>query len=177
MTTETAEAPLVRGVVAVLSLVVCAAVALVMALVPASGTGAAPSTVATANAALNAAAAACLIVGFVFIARKNVPAHRAAMLTAFGLSSLFLVGYLIHHVQVGSVPFQGTGWVRTVYFAILIPHILLAAALVPLALLTLYRGLTGRFALHRRIAKVTLPIWLYVSVSGVVVYFMLYGGV
>jgi putative membrane protein len=170
------EAPLVRGAVVVLSLVVCLAVGLVMVLVPNSVSGPVPSGLATINAAMNASAAVCLVVGLVFIKRGNERAHRAAMLAAFTFSSLFLIGYLVHHVRVGSVPFDGQGWIRTAYFAILIPHVVLATAVVPLALLSLYRGLTGRLEAHRRIAKVTLPIWLYVSVSGVVVYFMLYRG-
>lgn len=96
------------------------------------------------------------------------------MVAAFAMSSLFLVTYLLHHAQVGSVKFQGQGWVRTLYFGLLIPHVLLAAVIVPLALFTLYRGWTGRIARHRAIARYTLPLWLYVSVSGVLVYWMLY---
>jgi uncharacterized membrane protein YozB (DUF420 family) len=96
------------------------------------------------------------------------------MVTAFGLSSAFLVGYLLHHSQVGSIPFRGTGLWRPVYYGILIPHILLAAGIVPLALFTLYRGWTGRIEAHRRIARYTLPLWLFVSASGVSVYAMLY---
>lgn len=87
---------------------------------------------------------------------------------------MFLVTYLIHHAQVGSVPFQGKGAIRVVYFSLLIPHIVLSAAVVPMALLTIYRGWTNRVALHRKIARITLPIWLFVSGSGVAVYFMLY---
>ena len=112
----------------------------------------------------------CLLLGYAYIRKKNIAAHRACMLTAFGASSLFLVTYLMHHAQVGSVPFRGQGLVRWVYLSILIPHIVLAAGIVPLALLTLYRGYTGRVASHRKIARYTLPIWLYVSISGVVVY-------
>jgi len=96
------------------------------------------------------------------------------MLSAFALSSVFLVTYLVHHAQVGSVKYQGEGVLRALYFALLVPHILLAAVVVPLALLTIYRGWTNRITLHRRIARVTLPVWLFVSVSGVIVYFMLY---
>jgi uncharacterized membrane protein YozB (DUF420 family) len=115
-----------------------------------------------------------LTVGFAFIRRKNVPAHRACMLSAFGVSAIFLVSYLVYHAQAGSVPFQGRGWVRPVYFALLLSHIVLAAVIVPLALTTIHRAWTGRFDRHRRIARWTLPIWLYVSVTGVVVYLMLY---
>jgi uncharacterized membrane protein YozB (DUF420 family) len=96
------------------------------------------------------------------------------MLAAVGCSTLFLISYLIYHYQVGSVRFQGQGWIRSVYFTILITHTILAAAVVPLALITLTRALRERFDSHRRIARWTLPIWLYVSVTGVVVYWMLY---
>lgn len=96
------------------------------------------------------------------------------MLTAFGFSVAFLAVYLTHHAQVGSVPFRGTGWSRVVYFALLIPHVILATAVVPLAVTTIRRGLSGRVQEHRRIARKTLPIWLYVSVTGVLVYLMLY---
>jgi len=126
------------------------------------------------NAVLNTLAAVLLTAGFVFIKRKNIEAHKAAMLLAFGVSTLFLICYLIHHARVGSVQFQGTGVWRIVYFAILIPHVLLATAVVPMALVTIYRGLTGRIAKHRALARATLPIWLFVSVSGVLVYLMLY---
>jgi putative membrane protein len=138
---------------------------------PATG---APSAIATLNAFLNGCATFCLLTGFVFIRKRNIRWHRRAMLAAFGISSMFLITYLIHHAQVGSVPFQGQGAIRAVYFSLLIPHIVLSAAVVPMALLTIYRGWTNRVALHRKIARVTLPIWLFVSASGVAVYFMLY---
>jgi len=126
------------------------------------------------NAVLNSISATLLVVGYVFIRRKNIVAHRTCMLAAFGVSCVFLVSYLTHHYQVGSVPFRGTGALRTVYFAILIPHVILATAVVPMALLTIYRGLTGNIERHRPLARITLPVWLFVSVSGVVVYLMLY---
>lgn len=129
----------------------------------------------TLNACLNAAAGVCLLAGYFFIRRRNVEAHRRSMLTAFALSGLFLVSYLVHHARVGSVPYTGTGWLRTLYFSILIPHVLLAAAVVPLALVTIRRGLKGNVERHRPIARVTLPVWLFVSATGVIVYFMLYG--
>jgi uncharacterized membrane protein YozB (DUF420 family) len=135
-----------------------------------------PDFLPTLNAALNAAAGACLVAGYRFIRRKEVEKHRRAMLTAFGISVVFLISYLTHHARVGSVPYQGTGVMRVVYFAILIPHILLAAAVVPLAIVTLRRGLKGQIDKHRPLARITLPVWLYVSVTGVVVYVMLYGG-
>lgn len=133
-----------------------------------------PGTLATLNAILNGAATLCLVAGWVFIRRGDRARHRLCMLSAFGLSIVFLISYLIHHAQVGSVPFRGTGSLRTIYFAILIPHVLLAAAVVPLALVTLVRALRERFDLHKRIARVALPVWLYVSVSGVAIYLMLY---
>ena len=132
------------------------------------------SALPAVNAFLNGTSAVLLSVGFVFIRRKNVPAHRACMLSAFGVSAVFLVSYLVYHAQAGSVPFQGRGWVRPVYFALLLSHIVLAAVIVPLALTTIHRAWTGRFDRHRRIARVTLPLWAYVSVTGVVIYWMLY---
>ena len=126
------------------------------------------------NAALNGAAAVLLTAGYSFIRRRNIKAHRACMVTAFLTSTAFLISYAIYHARVGSVPFQGHGWIRPVYFFILTTHIVLAAAIVPLALVTLSRALREQFDRHRRIARWTLPIWLYVSVTGVVVYFLLY---
>jgi putative membrane protein len=128
----------------------------------------------TVNAALNATAAALLVWGFLLIRRKRIPQHRAVMMTAFATSCLFLAGYLTYHFQVGTVRFQGTGALRGLYLAILGTHTVLAAAVPPLAIVTLNRGLSSRFDKHRRIARWTLPIWLYVSVTGVVVYVMLY---
>jgi uncharacterized membrane protein YozB (DUF420 family) len=126
------------------------------------------------NAILNSIAALLLVLGFVFIKQKKVAQHRACMLAAFAVSAVFLVCYVVHHAQVGSVPFRGPAALRPVYFAILIPHVLLAMAVVPLALVTISRGLKGKVEKHRRLARVTLPVWLFVSVSGVVVYLMLY---
>lgn len=128
----------------------------------------------TLNAALNTLSAVFLCGGYLFIRRKNRDAHRACMLSAFTCSILFLVSYLIYHYQVGSVPFKGQGWIRLVYFTILLTHTILAVAVVPLALITFTRALRERFDAHRRIARWTFPIWLYVSVTGVVVYSMLY---
>ena len=126
------------------------------------------------NATLNFTAAVLLIWGYVLIRRKQVQTHRKVMLTAFAVSSLFLVFYLLYHSQVGSVRYQKTGALRTIYLSILATHTVLAAAVPPLAIITLNRGLRARFDKHRRIARWTLPIWLYVSVTGVVVYMMLY---
>ncbi len=126
------------------------------------------------NASLNGLAAIFLVAGFVFIRRRNAVAHRLSMLTAFACSMAFLVSYLYYHSQVGSVRFQGTGPIRTLYFTVLISHTILAALVPFLAGVTLYRALRERFDCHRAIARWTLPIWLYVSVSGVVIYWMLY---
>lgn len=128
------------------------------------------------NAALNAIAGVLLIAGYILIRRRRIQAHRACMLGAFVVSALFLASYVIYHAQAGSRPFPGTGIARTIYFAILIPHVILAAAVLPLALVTLRRGLRRDDERHRRIARWTLPIWLFVSVTGVIVYLMLYQG-
>lgn len=128
----------------------------------------------TLNAVLNTASALCLVAGYVFIKRRRIAEHRLAMLSAFVISAVFLVSYLIHHAQVGSVPFQGSGFARVLYFVVLIPHIILAALVVPMAVVTIKRGLGGDIERHRPLARVTLPVWLYVSASGVVVYLMLY---
>ncbi len=126
------------------------------------------------NACLNAAAAVALLIGFWLIRRGRWRAHRAAMITALVLSGAFLTSYLVYHAQVGSVRFQGQGWVRTLYLSILATHTVLATAVPVLAIVTLSRALRRRFDRHRAIARWTLPIWLYVSVTGVVVYWMLY---
>lgn len=127
------------------------------------------------NALLNATSGLLLAAGYVAIKRRRISTHRALMLSACVVSALFLTSYVIYHAQAGSKPFEGTGWMRTAYFAILIPHVILAATLLPLAGVTLARGLARRDRDHRRIARVTFPIWLFVSVTGVVVYVMLYG--
>jgi putative membrane protein len=126
------------------------------------------------NASLNAVSAVLLATGFVFIHRRDVERHRLCMLGAFVVSTLFLVCYVVYHLEHGSTPFTGRGWVRPLYFGLLVSHVLLAMAVVPLALVTLYRAWHDDFARHRRIAVVTFPIWMYVSVTGVVVYWMLY---
>ncbi|HTS30611.1 MAG TPA: DUF420 domain-containing protein [Bryobacteraceae bacterium] len=128
----------------------------------------------TVNATLNAISAVLLVWAYTLIRRKQVDQHRRVMLTAFGTSCLFLVCYLVYHAQVGSVRFQHPGAIRTVYLTILATHTVLAAAVPVLAIITLRRGLSGRYDKHRRIARWTLPIWLYVSVTGVAVYMMLY---
>jgi uncharacterized membrane protein YozB (DUF420 family) len=126
------------------------------------------------NASLNGASAVLLLIGRWFISKGRVASHRATMIIAVITSTLFLISYLYYHAHVGSVRFQGTGWSRSVYFTILISHVVLAAAIVPLVIITLTRALRERFDRHRAIARWTYPLWLYVSVTGVLVYFMLY---
>ena len=126
------------------------------------------------NACLNTISAAFLCYGYVLIRRRQIEKHRAMMISAFIASVLFLISYLIYHAKVGSVPFKGSGPIRTVYLAILFTHTVLAAAVPFLAVITLRRGLRRDDAKHRAIAKWTFPIWLYVNVTGVVVYVMLY---
>jgi uncharacterized membrane protein YozB (DUF420 family) len=128
----------------------------------------------TVNATLNATSGVFLLIGYVLIRRRRIKAHRNAMLAAFASSTLFLVSYLIYHANVGSRPFGGQGAIRLVYFAVLISHVILAAAILPMAISTLSRGLRGRYVEHKRIARWTFPTWMYVSVTGVIVYFMLY---
>jgi uncharacterized membrane protein YozB (DUF420 family) len=126
------------------------------------------------NATLNGMAGLCLLAGYYFIRQRQIARHRAAMIGAFAMSTLFLISYVVYHANIGSKPFQGQGPIRVIYFAILITHIILATTVVPLALITLARGLKREDVRHRRIAKITWPIWMYVSVTGVVVYLMLY---
>jgi uncharacterized membrane protein YozB (DUF420 family) len=126
------------------------------------------------NATLNAISTVFLTVGWLFIRQRQVDRHRLCMLGAFTTSALFLTSYVVYHANVGSVPFNGQGVIRVVYFTILITHVVLAAAILPLALITLSRALARRFDRHRKIARWTLPLWLYVSVTGVVIYVMLY---
>ena len=134
------------------------------------------SVLPTLNACLNATAAVAIVTGVLAIRRRRVAVHRAAMLTAFAVSTVFLVSYLVYHYQAGSKRFEGPGWLRVVYLAILLTHTVLAVAIVPLVVTTLYRALTRQFARHVPLARWTFPLWLYVSVTGVVVYWMLYHG-
>lgn len=126
------------------------------------------------NATLNSISTMLLLFGYYFIKRKEIERHRLCMVLAFLTSCIFLVSYLIYHYYAGSVPFQGQGWIRSVYFTILITHIILAAAVPVLALMALYRALRKDFKRHRAIARWAWPIWMYVSVTGVAVYMMLY---
>lgn len=126
------------------------------------------------NASLNAISGLLLIVGYFLMRARRIEQHRRFMMAAFSTSSLFLLSYLVYHAQVGSVPFTRYGFVRPLYFAILITHVTLAVVVLPLAILTLARGLNARYPEHRRIARWTFPLWLYVSVTGVLVYVLLY---
>jgi len=130
----------------------------------------------TLNAILNATSGILITIGFFLIRRKQIAAHRSCMIGAVISSSLFLISYLVYHIgfKAGVSRFMGTGWIRPVYFGILISHTILAITIVPLVAVTLTRALRGRFMLHRRIARWTFPMWLYVSVTGVIVYLMLY---
>jgi len=126
------------------------------------------------DAVLNGLAAVLLVIGLVLIKNRKIQAHRNVMLTAFGISTLFLIGYLTYHAHAEIVYFKGTGVIRTIYMAILWTHTPLAAAVPVLAIITLNRGLKARFDKHRAIAKWTWPIWMYVNVTGVVIYIMLF---
>jgi len=154
-------------------------VVLVVAILLLAPRGASPrrldlSALPLLNAGLNGASAILLSMAYLFIRHRQVRRHRVCMLAAFGLSVLFLASYVIYHAIAGSMRFAGPDWIRPIYYTILTSHIVLAALVLPLALTTLYRAWQGRFVRHRRIARWTFPIWLYVSVSGVVVYLMLY---
>jgi putative membrane protein len=132
------------------------------------------SDLPTLNALLNATSAVLLFLGWRAIRRRRIERHRRLMLSAFACSMLFLTSYVVYHAQAGSRPFPGHGAVRVVYLVILLTHVVLAAGIVPLALVTLRRGLRRDDAAHRRVARLTLPLWAYVSVTGVVIYVMLY---
>lgn len=126
------------------------------------------------NATLNGISGILLVIGYALIRARRIDQHRKVMIAAFTASSLFLVCYVIYHAQVGSVRFTRQGFVRPIYFTILVTHVVLATIVVPMAIITLSRGLKGRYAHHRRIARWTFPIWLYVSITGVLVYVLLY---
>jgi uncharacterized membrane protein YozB (DUF420 family) len=162
------------GLIGVLSLLVLGVVG-ALTLGPGGGRGTVDvSALPAVNATLNGTAAVLLATGFALIRRRRVRAHLATMTAAFAVSTLFLVTYVVYHYHAGSRPFTGQGIVRPLYFFLLLTHIVLAAAIVPLALVTLWRAWRGQFARHRRVARWTLPIWLYVSVTGVLVYWLLY---
>jgi putative membrane protein len=142
---------------------------------PGEGGRADVASLPTLNAIINGACAVLLAAGWVCVRRRRIAAHRACMLGAFCGSVLFLLSYVAYHALAGSRPYTGQGWLRAVYFTILVSHIVLAAAMVPFVLTTLYRALGGDFVRHARLARVTLPVWLYVSITGVLVYWLLYG--
>jgi putative membrane protein len=161
--------------IGLLSLVVVLVVGgLLLGHTPGHGGRADVTALPTLNAVLNGTSAVLLGAGWAFIRRRRIAAHRACMLGAFCVSLLFLVSYVTYHALAGSRPFTGQGWVRGVYFPLLVSHILLAAAMVPFVLTTLYRALSGDFRRHAWLARRTLPVWLYVSVTGVLVYWLLY---
>ncbi len=128
----------------------------------------------TVNALLNMISFTLLIIGYRHIKAGRREQHKKYMIAAFSVSGLFLVSYLVYHANVGSVKYMGEGWTRPLYFTILLSHIILAAVVPPMAILTLYRGLKGKFDLHKPLARKTFPIWIYVSITGVIVYLMLY---
>ena len=128
----------------------------------------------TLNAILNATSGILVLIGFLFIRRRRIAAHRACMIAAVCVSILFLISYIVYHYHHGATRFTGTGIVRTLYFVILISHTILAVVIVPFVIITLRRALKNQFARHMKIARWTFPMWLYVSVTGVIVYFMLY---
>lgn len=132
------------------------------------------SSLPTLNAALNATSATLLMIGYLFIRRRRITAHKLCMVAALLVSTLFLISYIYYHYHHGATAFPGGGWVRILYFSILIPHTTMAVVIVPLALTTVYRAWRGQFDRHKRIARWTLPLWLFVCVTGVVVYWMLY---
>jgi putative membrane protein len=163
------------SLIGLLSLVVVLLVALLLlGHTPGRGGRADVAALPALNAVLNGASAVLLTCGWLAIRRRRITVHRACMLGAFSVSVLFLVSYVVYHALAGSRAFAGQGWIRPVYFAVLISHVLLAAAMVPFVLTTLYRALGADFARHARLARFTLPVWLYVSVTGVVVYLILY---
>ena len=163
------------SLIGVLSLVVVLIVGvLLLGHTPGRGGRADVAALPALNAVLNGASAVLLTGGWLAIRRRRIAVHRACMLAAFSVSVLFLVSYVVYHALAGSRPFTGQGWIRPVYFAVLSSHVVLAAAMVPFVLTTLYRALGADFPRHVRLARVTLPVWLYVSVTGVVVYLVLY---
>jgi len=159
---------------AILSTVAVAFIAFIL-LRERGGSGPDLSFMPAVNASFNALSALCLVAGYVAIRRKQIAVHRVLMVTAFASSAIFLVGYLSYHFVKGDTHYTGVGAIRVVYFALLISHILLSLSVVPLALTSFYFAFTRSFARHRRLNRVFLPIWLYVSVTGVVIFFMLRG--
>jgi putative membrane protein len=174
---ETRQRPSVALPVALIVAVSAAAVCFLLWLIyfhhPLDGSVSRLRFLPALNSLLNGLCTVALLTGFYFIRRRNIPAHRVSMMTAFVFSSLFLVSYIVNHALHGETHFPGFGTVRTVYLTILISHITLSVVALPMVLTTFFLSLSGRFPLHRKLARVTLPIWLYVSVTGVVVHAML----
>ena len=169
------EEQLTRAVIGVLSVTIVGLVALlILRSPPASPADPTQSILPVVNATLNGSSAVLLSLGYYFIRRRRIRAHRLCMSISVVLSGMFLVTYVVHHYQVGTVKFLGPAWLKTIYLCVLAPHVILAAVMVPMVLTTLAHAWRGRFQRHRRLARWTLPIWLYVSVSGVVVYWLLY---
>jgi putative membrane protein len=164
---------LALGVIGVVSAVVVIAVA-VLLLGGRAHEGADVAALPALNAVLNGLSAALLTAGYVFIRRRRVAAHLACMVSAFGVSTLFLISYVVYHYHAGSRPFTGPASVRPLYLLLLLTHVVLAAVILPLALTTIYRALSAQFVRHVAIARWTLPLWLYVSITGVIIYWMLY---
>jgi putative membrane protein len=162
-------------IVYAVSIVICLAVAFLIYFPQALavGGGMNVSYLPRFHAFLNGSVAVCLVVGYTLVRQKRYKAHKTAMVTAFILSSIFLVSYVIYHSQAPATKFGGEGWIRPVYYTILLTHIVLAAGILPLALFTIVRSWRGEFAKHKAIARWTLPLWLYVAITGVVVYFMI----
>ena len=160
------------GVTSVLALALLAV--LLLGREPRPDGGVDVSALPALNALLNGTTAVLLTAGWLCIMRRRIRAHQACMVSAFGVSLVFLLSYVIYHYFAGSRAFTGPGSIRPVYFVLLVSHVILAAVIVPLALTTIYRGLTGQLGRHVRIARWTLPIWLYVSITGVVIYALLY---
>jgi putative membrane protein len=164
----------VLGLIGIVSLLVLGVVG-ALTLAPSGGRGSVDvSALPAVNAALNATSAVLVAVGFGLIRARRVRAHLMVMTSAFAVSTLFLLSYVTYHYHAGSRPFTGQGIIRPIYFFLLLTHIVLAAVIVPLVLTTLYRAWRGDFVRHRWIARITLPIWLYVSITGVLVYWLLY---
>jgi putative membrane protein len=172
--TTTEDRPALAAIGGVSLVIVLVVAYLLLGHRPEPGAGALVAALPLLNACLNATSAALLSAGWVFIRSRRVTAHKVCMVSALVVSILFLVSYVTYHSLAGSRRFTAEGWIRLVYFPMLLSHIVLAAAIVPLALTTVYRALRGQFGRHVRIARWTLPIWLYVSMTGVVVYGMLY---
>ncbi|MCS6935813.1 MAG: DUF420 domain-containing protein [Chitinophagales bacterium] len=159
--------------IAAVSFVVFAAVVILGRVQVKVNLGFNPHVFATANAFINTAVSVLLIAGMAMVKQRNYVAHRNVMMAAMVLSVLFLLSYIAHHLFAGETPYGGTGPIRYVYYFILFSHIVLAGVILPFILLTTYRALTAEFAAHRKIAKYTFPLWLYVSVTGVIVYLLI----